>query len=682
MPDSGGENTTSASALTDLTLAVRMDGVPEQEVFVQHGLSIGRNPSNTICVDEPNVERIHAMVNRQSDGTMLLECVGDHLRLSLADDTQLHAIPLKPGATFKIGRATIRGLRRQTRPTVLVSDNPWQVRCPRCHETIVQLSHDATQCPDCKLEIQYLQSHAATGPGGGFEGWIPRHVGPYAIRAFVAQGGMGIILRGLHTANDLPAAVKLLKIIDDADPTWRARFLAEIETLKGLRHPNVVRLQDNGKDDKLLWLAMDWIDGKPLSSMQAELRESRSLMPIEQIREILSQVVSGLTYLHAKGIIHRDLKPSNVLMAQDGLVKMVDFGIARAASGQTAVMTQLTRTGVIAGTESYMSPEQAEGQALSAASDIYSLGVMWYELVVGRRPVGAFAAPNLVRSECPGAWSAIIARCLAVDPLGRPPLADIAQVLSSLAAQPPPIPQQRSVAGPASGSVFAPPLPPGAHSQPFQPPIAPAQVPFQPHPQPPPAPWRQPGPSQPSAGAQAIEAGSKALKSAGEFIQTQTPVVIAKLGPVGAWIKSHRGPSIGIGAAVFLVLVIITIRSCSSDPTPTAAGGGGGGNANKPNTPIVVPQKTPEQLYTEGWELVQSANSPYEERFKNGMELLKQSADQGNIPAMKALANIHSDARVGPNYYNPQLSLSYLRKAADKGDPQSIATLRQMGMWR
>src|SRR5947209_7042473 len=116
-------------------------------------------------------------------------------------------------------------------------------------------------------------------------------------------------------------------------------------------------------------------------------------------------------------------------MDHDVLVKLVDFGYARAASGQTTVMTQLTHTGMVAGTESYMSPEQAEGQTVTPASDIYSLGVMWYELVTGRRPVGAFMAPNLVRPDCPLSWSNLIAQCLQVNPQSRPTLATLSNVL-------------------------------------------------------------------------------------------------------------------------------------------------------------------------------------------------------------------------------------------------------------
>jgi len=617
MPEQKGATATTTSALSDLTLSVRSEGAPELEVFLQHGLSIGRNPSNTICINEPEVERIHAMVCRQPDGTMVMECTEQHLRLLLADGTQTHSLDLKPGATFKIGKATIRCIKRSTRPTVVVSDNPWDVRCPRCHETIADLSHDSGHCPKCNLEIHYFQSHADQSPAdnsstqfrpsGDFQGWLPREVGPYRIRAFVAQGGMGIVLRGLHAQLDLPAAVKLLKVDSDQDPTWKQRFVAEIDTLKTLKHPNVVRLQNHGHDDRLLWLAMDWIDGQSLSQVAAKLRGEGKDVPIEDIKTTIQQVVAGLEYLHAKQIVHRDLKPSNVLIAQDGLVKLVDFGIARsAASGQTALTTQLTHTGMVAGTESYMSPEQSEGQQIGPASDIYSLGVMWYEMVTGRRPMGAFMAPNLIRKDCPPSWNSIIAQCLQVSPVARPSLEMINRTLQMSAVQPPPMMAgQRVGYAPPAPAASLPPVAPAIAGVPQQPgrpfgqPTARAMPPQMPAthqgPTNPAAPgnptlqldqpgqWNQgqmnpsgqPAAHPPSRAAdQVMQAAAQAAKATSSAVHTflhEHPPAhwLDRIGPAGRWIKQHKGPSIAIGAAVSLILLMLLIRVCSSSSSPT-----------------------------------------------------------------------------------------------------------------
>jgi serine/threonine-protein kinase len=666
MPDQKGATSTTTSALSDLTLSVRTEGAPELEVFLQHGLSIGRNPSNTICINEPEVERIHAMVCRQGDGTMLMECTEQHLKLLLADGSETHSLLLKPGATFKIGKATIRCIKRTTRPTIVVSDNPWDVRCPRCHETIADLPHDSGHCPKCNLAIQYFQSHAGQAPSdnpstmfrplGDFQGWLPREVGPYRIRAFVAQGGMGIVLRGLHNDLDLPAAVKLLKVDSDADPSWKQRFLAEIDTLKSLKHPNVVRLQDHGNDEKLMWLAMDWIDGQSLSQVATKSHSEGKEVPIDDIKTTMLQIVSGLEYLHNKQIVHRDLKPSNVLIAQDGLVKLVDFGIARSAgAGQNAMATQLTHTGMVAGTESYMSPEQSEGQQITPASDIFSLGVMWYEMVTGRRPMGAFMAPNLLRKDCPPSWNATIAQCLQNSPQARPTLAMITRALQTSAVVPPPIMAGRPGFAPGPVAPVGPTGSPGVHAAPAGP-VGVAGMPGRPMNSPPAGvgvggaqgPVNQPvypqapgyahggvpqgvvgqgvigqganlqgqpgapGGHQPSKAADQVlqaagAAGHAAAQAAAQAAKVTTTAVqsflhehppqhwLDKIGPAGQWIKKHMGPSIAIGAAIFLILLIVMIRSCSSGSTPTNTAGTGATNTPTPtaNTPANTPAKTP-----------------------------------------------------------------------------------------
>jgi len=606
-----------SSTLSDLTLEVRQSGVADQEVFLQHGLSLGRNPSNTLCVNHPDVERIHAQVHRQTDGTMLLECASSTAQITLPDGKQARELVLKPGTTFKMGPATIRCLKRQTKPAVVVTDNPWQVRCPRCHEVVAELSHDARKCPSCKTELFYFREKSAKDQpeDAGFQGWLPRIIGPYHVRAFVAQGGMGIVLRGLHKDNDMPAAVKLLKGDPDHDPVWKARFEAEISTLTSLKHPNVVRLQAHGRDEKLLWLAMDWIDGVPLASWIAKSRGEQALLPIEQIRSAMSQVVSGLQYLHTRQIIHRGLKPSNILVAQDDSVKMVDFGIARAPSGNTAVATRLTQTGMVTGTETYMAPEQAEGRTVTTASDIYSLGVIWYELLTGRRPLGAFVSPELARSDTPPAWSRAIGQCLSVDPRSRPALDELLRVLSGVVA-PPPIP--------ASGSGAIPPPLAAPRPSPMPPPLPTATGTAPPvysgygYPHPP-----APGASGAAGfGAAVKPVLQQAAATAGRVAQRGSAAATAylrahppsqwlqQLGPLGQTIRKNPKIWIAGGAVALLLLVILMIRGLSDTSSkktdqanPAAAANpaqAGGQNplaanpAQQQHPP--PPQPSPEQL--------------------------------------------------------------------------------------
>lgn len=689
---SGGVAATSSSSLTDLTLAVRTDGVPEQEVFLQHGLSIGRNRSNTICVDHPDVERIHAQVIRQPDGSMLLECIEDHMQLTLPSGEHVRSLKLSPGTTFKLGTSVIRCLKRETRPTVVVADNPWKVRCPRCHEVIADMPQESGNCPKCSLVLQYVKSQPA-GPEATstdhFEGWLPQEVGPYKVRAFVAQGGMGIVLRGLHKDLDLPAAVKLLRMDSDSDPSWRQRFLAEIDTLKTLKHPHVVRLQDHGKDDRMLWLAMDWIDGQPLTKWAGKLRAANMNLPISDIGDVLSQVVQGLIYLHHKQIIHRDLKPSNILMAQDGLVKMVDFGIARTSGGSQPAVTQLTQTGMVAGTESYMSPEQSEGQPLTAASDIYSLGVIWYELVTGRRPVGAFVAPVILRPDCPMSWGQMIGACLAVDPRSRPALERVLAVLTSPAA--PPVAMNGFHPAPYSPSLPAsapPPLPGGFRPGPYPPPMPGASPPPMGTDMDPltgmqaafggsgPGPYVSPdpralNPNPPGAqGALAATAGvvggaTKSVYGAlrGYFQRHPPRRWLMQLGPAGRWISTHGKQSVGLGAAVLVVLVIVMVRSCASDSGSSS----GGNDSNKTQA-----QQTPEEVYGQA---IAAFNA---QRYEDAVPLFRAAADRGYTPGMHAMGEMY---RTGTGVQaNRAEAYRWYQKGAQNGDASSQQWVRAYGV--
>ena len=420
----------TSSSVSEMTLLVEQPDLSPQEVFLQQGISLGRAESNTVCVEDAAVEAIHARVWRQPDGTMLLKCESRDGRVLVGDGVLVAELVLAPGTQFRLGAATISCQQRQTRTTmVVVTNNPWEVRCPRCAGSLVGASRDLKECPHCQLALVYFASAPAKDGGRpGFSGWLPWKIGPYRVRGFVAEGGMGIVLQALHVETKLPAALKLLRGDLADDRVGQARFAMEINTLKPLKHPHVVRLQDAGRDGHLAWLAMDWVQGKSLAGKIGAAKKESRLLSLDDIRKWLQQICAGLAYLHQQRLIHRDLKPGNILVAKDGVVRITDLGIAKPA-GNPAVTTMMTRTGAVMGTSGYMAPEQGEGQALTPACDVYSLGVIWYEMLTGRLPPVGRLRWEEVRPDCPPAWRTMVEACLSAAPQERPVVVEVAATL-------------------------------------------------------------------------------------------------------------------------------------------------------------------------------------------------------------------------------------------------------------
>ena len=202
-------------------------------------------------------------------------------------------------------------------------------------------------------------------------------LGPYQIVGMLGRGGMGAVYKAVHRETGEPAAVKLLSADLAQEEGFRSRFEAEIETLRKLHHPNIVRLFGFGEQEGQLFYAMELVDG---NSLEEELRRGRRF-DWREVTRIGIETCRALRHAHDRGVIHRDIKPGNLLLAADGRVKLSDFGIARLFG-----YSRLTSAGNVLGTAEYMAPEQAAGQPVDARADLYSLGALMYALLA-RRPV-------------------------------------------------------------------------------------------------------------------------------------------------------------------------------------------------------------------------------------------------------------------------------------------------------
>jgi eukaryotic-like serine/threonine-protein kinase len=266
--------------------------------------------------------------------------------------------------------------------------------------------------------------------------------GRYRVEDVLGRGGMASVYLAVDGELDRPVAVKVLAEHLDT-PGFRDRFMREARLAAQLSHPNIVQVFDVGDDNGRPFIVMEYVEGATLAD---ELQARGPLEPTEVVHLAL-QVCGGLEQAHAAGLVHRDIKPQNLLLRPDGSVKIADFGIARAAEA-----TRLTQIGSVLGTAAYLSPEQALGEEVTAAADIYSLGCVLYELLSGRTPYVFETLPELVvkhreeaitplrelRPEVPERLEAAVMHTLARNPDYRPDsAATLAQELAAGSPEPP-----------------------------------------------------------------------------------------------------------------------------------------------------------------------------------------------------------------------------------------------------
>lgn len=248
--------------------------------------------------------------------------------------------------------------------------------------------------------------------------------GRYQVRARVARGGMATVYVATDLRLDRRVAVKIMHAHLADDESFRERFIQEARSAARLAHPNVVNVFDQGQDDALAYLVMEYLQGITLRDLLGEYGR----LTADQTMDIVEAVLSGLVAAHKAGIIHRDLKPENVLLADDGRIKIADFGLARAASTHTGTGQALL------GTIAYLSPELVTRGIADTRSDIYAVGIMMYEMLVGEQPFrgeqpvqiayqhanDSVPAPSLGNPEVPPALDELVLWATARNPEGRP----------------------------------------------------------------------------------------------------------------------------------------------------------------------------------------------------------------------------------------------------------------------
>ncbi len=249
--------------------------------------------------------------------------------------------------------------------------------------------------------------------------------GRYEIVGELGKGAMGVVYNAHDPHIDRAVALKVLRKKYASDEYFVKRFVKEAVAIGRLSHPNIVTIYDVGEDEGDIYIAMEFLKGKEL----VDYARDKELSP-EKIAKLGIQMAEALDYAHKKGIVHRDIKPANIILTEDGKVKITDFGIAHIDDTSATLQTQ---AGEILGTPVYMSPEQAMGKELDGRSDLYSLGIILYELAAGKRP---FAGKNMaaifhavvneapeppckINPRVPQALSSLIMKCLEKDPEKR-----------------------------------------------------------------------------------------------------------------------------------------------------------------------------------------------------------------------------------------------------------------------
>ncbi|WP_406353723.1 protein kinase domain-containing protein [Streptomyces sp. NBC_00658] len=464
--------------------------------------------------------------------------------------------------------------------------------------------------------------------------------GRYQLRDLLGEGGMASVHLAYDSVLDRQVAIKTLHTELGREQAFRERFRREAQSVAKLTHTNIVSVFDTGEDvlDGMTtpYIVMEYVEGRPLGSVLDQDIAQYGAMPADKALKITADVLAALEISHEMGLVHRDIKPGNVMMTKRNVVKVMDFGIARAM--QSGV-TSMTQTGMVVGTPQYLSPEQALGRGVDARSDLYSVGIMLFQLTTGRLPFEADSplaiayahvqeqpvAPSSVNRSLPPAVDALVARALKKNPNERFPSAEamrdecmrVSQSLHSAAPSIVPGAQTSSGAGVAS-AVFPPvdqaaPAP-GPVQTPYQPG---AYGPPTPAPTPPPTPQPAPSYGYPQQGGYLTPPQTSAY-SPQQGISTPPPYNLAPQHPTphpggsGGGRKSNKGVVVGsIVVALVAIGGLLTALALNRNGDDT-----GGGTDPSQSASVVAGHKGPDTTKTIDTEKCTEPEESYNDETK------------------------------------------------------------------
>ncbi|MEV7433490.1 protein kinase domain-containing protein [Streptomyces griseoviridis] len=442
--------------------------------------------------------------------------------------------------------------------------------------------------------------------------------GRYQLRDLLGEGGMASVHLAYDTVLDRQVAVKTLHTELGREPAFRERFRREAQAVAKLTHTNIVSVFDTGEDvvdgTTTPYIVMEYVEGSPLGSVLADDIRRSGAMPADRALQVTADVLAALDISHEMGLVHRDIKPGNVMVTRRGVVKVMDFGIARAM--QSGV-TSMTQTGMVVGTPQYLSPEQALGRGVDARSDLYSVGIMLFQLVTGRLPFDADSplaiayahvqeeavAPSSVNRSLPPAVDALVARALRKNPNERFPSAvamrdECLRVAASFqAAAPSIVPGTPATSGAGVGSAVFPPV-----DQAAQTPPGPVQTPYQ-HPQ---SAQHSYGGPTPSPGYGYPQQGGYQTPSPSPYgpPQTPPPYQLAPQHPTttaatGAGGRSNRPVVIGaIAVALIAVGGLVAALSFEGSGSGEESGSGGASAGTSTSPTAEVGHRGPDTSKT------------------------------------------------------------------------------------